>query len=138
VLVDKDNSNVLAFLGEAVKGLFDGVSLGLVVDDEVVLLSIRRVGNMLYSEVRGLSRIERIQKMDILRRQQARLRSPSPVDWWASAEQHEKRGSIDYLVADNSKELTVLVSGLGKSHYVLFLSDTRNVAVTVGVCGSCD
>jgi hypothetical protein len=80
VLVDKDNSNVLAFLGEAVKGLFDGVSLGLVVDDEVVLLSIRRVGNMLYSEVRGLSRIERIQKMDILRRQQARLRSPSPVD----------------------------------------------------------
>jgi hypothetical protein len=80
VLVDEDNGNVLAFLGEAVKGLFDGVSLGLVVDDEVVLLSIRRVGNMLYSEVRGLSRIERIQKMDILRRQQARLRSPSPVD----------------------------------------------------------
>lgn len=137
MLVDEDNGNVLAFLGEAVKGLLDGVSLGLVVYDEVVLLSIRRVGDMLYSEVRGLSKIPRIQKMDIHRRQQARLRSPSPVGR-TSAEQQTKRGGIDYLVADNSKELTVLVSGLGKSHYVLFLSDTRNVAVAVGVCGSCE
>jgi hypothetical protein len=38
VLVDEDNGNVLAFLGEAVKGLLDGVGLGLVVNDEVVLL----------------------------------------------------------------------------------------------------
>lgn len=57
MLVDENNGNVLAFLGEAVKGLLDGVSLGLVVNDEVVLLGIRRVGNVLYSEVRGLSRV---------------------------------------------------------------------------------
>jgi hypothetical protein len=57
VLVDEDNGNVLAFLGEAVKGLLDGVSLGLVVDDEVVLLSIRRVGDMLHSEVRAMARV---------------------------------------------------------------------------------
>ena len=38
VLVDEENGNVLALLGEAVKGLLDGVCLGLVVDDEVVLL----------------------------------------------------------------------------------------------------
>jgi len=46
VLVDEDNGNVLAFLGEAVKGVLDGVCLGLVVYDEIVLLSIRRVGNV--------------------------------------------------------------------------------------------
>jgi hypothetical protein len=57
-LVDEDNGNVLALLGEAVKGLLDGVGLGLVVYDEVVLLSIRRVGNVLCSDVRGLSRKE--------------------------------------------------------------------------------
>lgn len=57
MLVDEDNGNVLAFLGEAVKGLLDGVSLGLVVDDEVVLLSIRRVGDMLHSEVRAMARV---------------------------------------------------------------------------------
>jgi hypothetical protein len=80
VLVDEDNGNILAFLGEAVKGLLDGVSLGFVVYDEVVLLSIRRVGNMLYSEVRGLSKSLRIiNKVIILRHQRARLRSPSPV-----------------------------------------------------------
>lgn len=54
MLVDEENGNVLALLGEAVKGLFDGVRLGLVVDNEVVLLRVRRVGNVLYSEVRGL------------------------------------------------------------------------------------
>jgi hypothetical protein len=53
VLVDEDNGNVLALLGEAVKGFLDGVSLGLVVYDEVVLLSIRRVGDVLCSKVRG-------------------------------------------------------------------------------------
>lgn len=51
--------------------------------------------------------------------------------------QDEERVSIDYLITDNSKKLTVLVSGLWKSHYVLFLFGTRNVAVAVAVCG-CD
>lgn len=57
VLVDEENGNVLALLGEAVKGLFDGVRLGLVVDNEVVLLRVRRVGDVLSSEVRELSRV---------------------------------------------------------------------------------
>lgn len=57
VLVDEDNGNVLAFLGEAVKGLLDGVGLGLVVNDEVVLLRIWRVGNVLCSKVRGASTV---------------------------------------------------------------------------------
>lgn len=52
VLVDEENGNVLALLGEAVESLLDGVGLGLVVYDEVVLLSIRRVGNMLCEDVR--------------------------------------------------------------------------------------
>ena len=55
VLVDEDNGNVLAFLGEAVKGLLDGVGLGLVVNDEVVLLRVWSVGNVLYGKVRGTS-----------------------------------------------------------------------------------
>lgn len=52
MLVDEENGNVLALLGEAVESLLDGVGLGLVVYDEVVLLSIRRVGNMLCEDVR--------------------------------------------------------------------------------------
>lgn len=57
MLVDEENGNVLALLGEAVEGLLDGVCFGLVVYDEVVLLSVRRVGNVLRSKVRGMSRV---------------------------------------------------------------------------------
>jgi hypothetical protein len=90
MLIDEDNGNVLALLGEAVKGLLDGVGLGLVVYDEVVLLSIRRVGYVLCSEVRGLSRKRGMYGAIILRHQRARLPSPSPVGS-ASAERHKQR-----------------------------------------------
>ena len=59
MLVDEDNGNVLAFLSKAVKGLLNGVGLGLVVYDEVVLLGIRRVGYVLSSCVRSLSETRR-------------------------------------------------------------------------------
>jgi hypothetical protein len=47
VLVDEQNSNVLALGGEAVECSFDGRGLGLCVYNEKVLLAVRRLGNML-------------------------------------------------------------------------------------------
>lgn len=40
VLVDKQNRNILAVLGELVECGFDGCRLGLGVDDEEVLLAV--------------------------------------------------------------------------------------------------
>jgi len=133
VLVDEENGNVLALLGEAVKGLLDGVGFGLVVYNEVVLLSIRWVGNVLHSKIRRRSRIRRCMKRSytntseqdaghrVLEIECQRCRSESALD-------------SDHLIANNSKELAILVCGLWKSHIVLFPSSTRNVAVARAVC----
>lgn len=48
MLVDKQNGNVLALVGEAIKGGFDGRRLGLAVHNQKVLLAIWRLGNVLY------------------------------------------------------------------------------------------
>lgn len=42
MLVDEKDGNVFPLLGELVEGGFDGRRLGLVIDDEEVLLIIRR------------------------------------------------------------------------------------------------
>lgn len=47
MLVDEQNGNVLSLLCKVVEGLLDGRSLGLVVDNKVVLLRVGRVGNVL-------------------------------------------------------------------------------------------
>jgi len=47
VLVDEDNGNVLALLGESVKGTFDRGVLRLGIDDEEVLLRVWRRGDVL-------------------------------------------------------------------------------------------
>lgn len=48
VLVDQQNCNVLALLRELVEGSLDGRVLGLCVDDEEVLLAVRRLRDVLY------------------------------------------------------------------------------------------
>lgn len=40
MLIDQENGNVLAVLGEAVKGVFNGRVIGLCVDDEEVALRV--------------------------------------------------------------------------------------------------
>lgn len=47
VLVDQEDSNVLAVVGEVVEGSLDGRVLGLGVDDEEVLLAIWRLCDVL-------------------------------------------------------------------------------------------
>lgn len=47
MLVDQDDADVLALLGEGIKGGLDGRRLGLAVDDQEVLLRVGRVGDML-------------------------------------------------------------------------------------------
>lgn len=47
MLVDKQNGNVLALAGELVKGSFDGRGFRLGIDDQEVLLAVRRLGYML-------------------------------------------------------------------------------------------
>ena len=48
MLIYKQNTDVLSLLGELLKGAFDGGDFGLLVDDEIVLLAVRRVGDMLW------------------------------------------------------------------------------------------
>jgi len=133
VLVDEENGNVLALLGEAVEGLLDGVGFGLVIYDEVVLLSIRRVGNVLYSKIRGRSRARLFRRRSYTdtSEQDARHRV---LEIECQQCRSASALSSSYLIADNSKELAVLVCGLWKSHIVLFPSSTRNVAVARAVC----
>lgn len=47
MLVDEQNGNVLALRGEAIESGLDGRRLGLCVDNEKVLLAIRRLGDVL-------------------------------------------------------------------------------------------
>lgn len=47
MLVDQDDADVLALLGEGIKGGLDGRRLRLAVDDEEVFLRVGRVGDML-------------------------------------------------------------------------------------------
>jgi hypothetical protein len=49
MLIYEDDANVLPLGGELVKGAFDGRGLGLLVDDEVVLLTVGRVRDVLCS-----------------------------------------------------------------------------------------
>lgn len=49
MLVNQDDANILALLREGVKGSLDGRGLGLVVDNEEILLRVGRVGHMLFS-----------------------------------------------------------------------------------------
>lgn len=52
MLVDEQDSNILSLLGELLKGALDGGLLRLCVDDEVVLLAVRRVGDVLLCPIR--------------------------------------------------------------------------------------
>lgn len=47
VLVDKQNGDILALIGEAIEGCLDGRVFSLGIDDEEVLLSVRRGSDML-------------------------------------------------------------------------------------------
>lgn len=49
MLVDEQNGNIFPFLREAVKGTFDGRVLRSVINDEIVLLRIRRFGDVLHA-----------------------------------------------------------------------------------------
>ena len=52
MLVDKHYRDILPLSGEGVKGAFDSGRLGFGVDDEVIFLGVRRVGDMLYLVLR--------------------------------------------------------------------------------------
>lgn len=47
MLVNKQNGNVLALVGEAIEGGFDGRRFGLAVHNQKVLLAVWRLGNVL-------------------------------------------------------------------------------------------
>ena len=51
MLVDQEDADVLALLGEGIKGGLDGRRLCLAVNDEEVLLRVGRVGDMLHVAV---------------------------------------------------------------------------------------
>ena len=53
VLVDQHNRDVLPLFGELIKRPFDRARFRLMVDDEVVLLAVRRVGDVLDAEAVG-------------------------------------------------------------------------------------
>ena len=52
MLVDKHNGDILALLGELIEGALDRAVLCLLVDDQVVLLAVGRVGDVLGQCVR--------------------------------------------------------------------------------------
>lgn len=59
VLVDKQNGNVLALLGELVEGSLDSRVFGLGIDDEEVLLAVWRLGDVLRQKLdMGCKRLE--------------------------------------------------------------------------------
>jgi hypothetical protein len=55
VLVDEQNSDIFALAGELVECGLDGRVLGLGVDDEEVLLAVRRLCNVLRESIRSCS-----------------------------------------------------------------------------------
>jgi hypothetical protein len=56
VLVDEQDGNVLALVGELVEGGLDGCVVGFGVDDEEVLLAVGRVGDVLRASSVCISR----------------------------------------------------------------------------------
>lgn len=54
MLVDEQNSNVLAFGGKAIKGGFNSRCFGLAVDNQEVLLAIWWLGNVLHPSYQSL------------------------------------------------------------------------------------
>lgn len=48
MLIYEQDTNVLSLAGELFKGCLDGGGFGLLVDDEVVLLAVGRVGDVLF------------------------------------------------------------------------------------------
>jgi len=48
MLIYEQNSDILPLLRKSIEGLFNRMSLGFGVNDEEILLSIRRLGHMLY------------------------------------------------------------------------------------------
>lgn len=52
MLVDQDNSNILALLGEVLKRLLDLRSLSLAVNDKEVSLGVWAIGHMLWTQFR--------------------------------------------------------------------------------------
>lgn len=51
MLVDQKNTNILPLAGELVESTLDGRDLGLLVHDEVVLLTVWGVGDVLYIRI---------------------------------------------------------------------------------------
>jgi len=48
MLIDQQDCDIFALLGETVEGAFDRRGLGLVVHHEIVLLGVWRLGDVLY------------------------------------------------------------------------------------------
>lgn len=146
MLVDQDDADVLAVLGEGIKGGLDGRRLGLAVDDEEVLLRVGRVGDMLH--VPSLAKGPCMQPN---RREgepwSAHARPPTPrgdrgnsaypntgqqeagdgvlfpgrrsARGFSVASRSRRRMTmtyVHYLVADDGQELPVLVVGLRGGH----------------------
>lgn len=49
MLIDQNNTNILAVLGKSFKGSLDGLCIGLVIDDKEILLAVAARGDMLKS-----------------------------------------------------------------------------------------
>ncbi|KAB8648493.1 hypothetical protein FH972_026149 [Carpinus fangiana] len=99
VLIDQEDRNVLALLCEGVKGFFDGLVFGLVVDDEEVLLCVGRGGNVLLVVSRSA-----------VRHFHSFTSSVTYPD--AGKEQASDR----VLVANDRQELTIFVGAGGSCH----------------------
>jgi hypothetical protein len=70
VLVDEQNGDILALLGELVKSRFDGRVLSLCVDDEEVFLAVWRLRDVLETSVKWCTCSFVACGKDIRRRQQ--------------------------------------------------------------------
>lgn len=47
MLIDQNNTDILALLGKTFKCSFDGLCIGLVIDDKEILLAVTARGDML-------------------------------------------------------------------------------------------
>ena len=80
MLIDQQNSNVFPIMRIPIKRLLDLGGLGLGIDDEEILLGIRRGGHMLYRELAILALTGRVESVFSLLCLQAVDRSLSPVE----------------------------------------------------------
>jgi hypothetical protein len=135
VLVDQQDSNILALRGEAVKGRLDGAVLRLGVHDEEVLLRVRRLGYVLRCVSLNFSSPAIScgrRGGDSRRRPRAACPSLCPV---CVSRGPLSGGGRTHLVANDGEELPVFVCGGRGCHVRLCVTAAAGEAACAGGCG---